>query len=38
VVSFELPNPERQPGLPQIAALLTELKKDVETLKANSGS
>lgn len=33
VVSFELPNPERQPGLPQITTLLTELKKDVEQLK-----
>jgi transcriptional regulator with XRE-family HTH domain len=36
VVSFELPNPERQPGLPQITALLTELKKDVEALKSPS--
>ncbi len=33
VVSFELPNPERQPGMPQIAALLTDLKKEVEEMK-----
>lgn len=33
VVSFELPNPERQPGIPQIAALLTDLKQEVEALK-----
>jgi transcriptional regulator with XRE-family HTH domain len=33
VVSFELPNPERQPGMPQITALLTELKQEVEALK-----
>jgi len=33
VVSFEIPNPERQPGMPQITALLTELKQEVEALK-----
>jgi transcriptional regulator with XRE-family HTH domain len=33
VVSFELPNPERQPGMPQITALLTELKREVEEMK-----
>jgi transcriptional regulator with XRE-family HTH domain len=33
VVSFELPNPERQPGMPQITALLTDLKQEVEALK-----
>ena len=38
VVSFELPNPDRQPGMPQIAALLTELKQEVEALKASRDS
>jgi len=38
VVSFELPNPERQPGLPQITSLLSELKKDVEALKGSAQS
>lgn len=33
VVSFEIPNPERQPGMPQITALLTDLKQEVEALK-----
>jgi transcriptional regulator with XRE-family HTH domain len=37
VVSFELPNPERQPGMPQITALLTDLKQEVEALKKGQG-
>jgi transcriptional regulator with XRE-family HTH domain len=38
VVSFELPNPDRQPGMPQITALLADLKKEVEVLKASRES
>jgi hypothetical protein len=33
VISFELPTPNRQPGLPQITALLADLKKEVEEMK-----
>lgn len=36
VLSFELPNPERQPGMPQLTALLSALKKDVEELKGGA--
>lgn len=33
VISFELPNPEKNPGLPQITTLLMDLKREVEELK-----
>lgn len=36
VVSFEVPNPDRQPGVPQLTSLLAELKSEVAAMKRDN--
>lgn len=37
MVSFDIPDPSRQPGLPQLTSVISKLQDDVNNLKKNEG-